>query len=303
MKAVGSDRPLWNRTTSPERRAFPDYPMVKMQQKASSVTGYLSNGWHAFDGSANYYLNASVSGSFSVGEASDTYSGYWSKAIWDGAVTGSGEKYSEPGGDVHPLDGPPGGTADSPTHASLPRPSYFSSGAVDSYLDTHITKSMVVDAIVPHFSDWLDWRDSGYTSGGAQQVADAATVDLSKRKWRIVHGPPALGYLKAWLRVRFVPQGSEWGDDDNTFTELDPYIWAPASLPDSGNAADHPLNYFYGDEHTLDYPSDLENPGTNYVEIYKFSLLSTYTPPDDGSANGYPIPVPHPPSLPPVSGE
>jgi len=105
-------------------------------------------------------------------------------------------------------------------------------------------------------------------------------------KWRLTHARTGTCYLKVWLRTRFVPEGG----GDPTLSDLPPYTWSATGNPCFANDSEPPdseANVAIGDEFEEQEPSF---DGTTTVEIVKWSCLEGYTPPDDGTANGYPLP-------------
>jgi hypothetical protein len=92
--------------------------------------------------------------------------------------------------------------------------------------------------------------------------------------------------MKVWLRKVFTPDGG----GDPVITLLDPYEWTGTGSPclaDTTKVFSATENKITGSETTENEPT--EN-GTTIVEIVKWSCVPGYIPPDDGSANGYPVP-------------
>jgi hypothetical protein len=116
---------------------------------------------------------------------------------------------------------------------------------------------------------------------------DESSYSLRRFKWRLRHAPTGTCYLKVWLRRKFQPEGG----GDPTYTSISPYEWTGSgnpciAAPDLG--AGHEDNEIIGEETSEDEPA---TDGTVTIEIVKYSCISGYTPPDDGSANGFPDPA------------
>lgn len=114
---------------------------------------------------------------------------------------------------------------------------------------------------------------------------DETSVTIRRLKWRIAHSPTASCYLKVWLRRKFTPEG----EGPAVYAPIESYEWiGNPCIPDSTKPADHPENIIYGGESEEQEPSE---DGSTSIEIQKYSCVRGYTPPDDGSANGFPEPL------------
>lgn len=133
-------------------------------------------------------------------------------------------------------------------------------------------------AALPNYPD--AW--TGSCSSYRNLSPDESSYSLRRIKWRVKHSPTGTCYLKVWLQTRFVPE--EGGDP--ILTPLEPYTWSLAGnpcLPDPTKGPGHDENLIRSEV------SEEQEPGTDgtiSIEIIKFSCDPTYTPPDDGSANG-----------------
>jgi len=120
------------------------------------------------------------------------------------------------------------------------------------------------------------------SNGLASGIGYAVKNDIN---WRVRHDPHASCYLKAWLRKTFQPTtGSP------VVTDLDPHVWEGVGTPcllSPFLPPDDPANTILSAETEELAP---EESGDTTISILKFSYLPAYTPPDDGSANGYPVP-------------
>lgn len=96
-------------------------------------------------------------------------------------------------------------------------------------------------------------------------------------KWRIEHSPTATCYLKVWLVERLT---AAYG---GTTRPLEPYVWEGEGNPCAPDPALSPVFQTIVSEETAITAVDVEQ-----IEVLKYSYLPDYTPPDDGSANGYP---------------
>jgi hypothetical protein len=114
---------------------------------------------------------------------------------------------------------------------------------------------------------------------------DESSFTARKFRWRLRHAPSATCYLKVWMNRVFSPEGG----GDPIVTPLSPYTWSGSGnpcLPATDKPIDHEDNQITGSATTEDVPG---TDGTTSIEIVKWSCLPGYTPPDDGSANGYPV--------------
>jgi len=126
---------------------------------------------------------------------------------------------------------------------------------------------------------------SGSCSAYRNLSTDETSYSIRRTKWRVSHEPTGTCYLKVWLQARFTPEGG--GSD--TITPLTPYEWSGSGNPcfvDPMLPPDDP------DNRITSSPTEEVEPatdGTTVIEIVKWSCLDGYTPPDDGTANGFPI--------------
>lgn len=113
---------------------------------------------------------------------------------------------------------------------------------------------------------------------------DETSYNIVRTKWRLKHSPTGTCYLKVWLRTRFVPEAG----GDEVITPLEPYTWELTGnpcFPDTDFGPGAAENFILSEVVEELEPFD---DGTTYIEIVKYSCLASYTPPDDGSANGLP---------------
>jgi hypothetical protein len=139
--------------------------------------------------------------------------------------------------------------------------------------------SRVTSDLPPYPSDW------GWGSGSASRdlSPDESSFSLSKIKWRLQHQPTGTCYLKVWMRRVTTPE-----DGEPEYSDIAPYTWTGSGNPcfdDPERAPWAEENFIYGPEAEIGTPSE---DGTITVEIVKWSCVEGYTPPDDGTANGYP---------------
>ena len=155
---------------------------------------------------------------------------------------------------------------------------------VEGYSDEY-TNEMLLTNVVAALPAWPETWTSGCSSF-RNLSPDQYSLSIRRMKWRISHVRTGTCYLKAWLRTRFVPEGG----GDPTLTDLPPYTWTATGSP-CFSATDEPpdseANMITGEEAEEQEPS---LDGTTTVEIVKWSCIPGYTPPDDGTANGYPLP-------------
>jgi hypothetical protein len=153
---------------------------------------------------------------------------------------------------------------------------------------------------LPEFAAWPEDRGEewgGFESGQSNSCSafkDWEENLLSKAerkiKWRVAHPPTGTCYLKAWINTRFRPKGGAEDGTDDTVTPST-YEWTGTGNPcltDPTKSVDDEANMIRSTPTEIGVPA---TNGTTTVEILKFSCLSGYTPPDDGSANGYPVPA------------
>ena len=125
---------------------------------------------------------------------------------------------------------------------------------------------------------------SGYCHSYRNLSTDETSYNIVRTKWRVKHSPTGTCYLKVWLQTRFVPEDG----GDPIITPIPPYVWEQTGnpcFPDTSYGPGAAENLIRSDISEELEPSD---DGTTYVEIVKYSCLASYTPPDDGSANGLP---------------
>lgn len=128
---------------------------------------------------------------------------------------------------------------------------------------------------------------SGACSSYRNLSPDESSYSIRRTKWRVVHEPTGLCYLRVWLQKRFTPEGG--GAD--VITPLTPYEWTGTGTP----CFTEPMLPPNAEENIVrSSPTEEIEPstdGTTVIEILKWSCVPGYTPPDDGSANGYPVPA------------
>lgn len=166
-----------------------------------------------------------------------------SDGSWSGTVT------PENGDPSYPIDTPCGGDL-GPTvvsYSSLVTPEPGES-----------TEEMIA-RITGELPDYPDTWDGGCTA--ARDLSpDESSFSISKFKWRISHA--AVGdYLKVWVRRVTTPEGGS-----PSYEPLTPYEW---SGPDTGEPV-------YGPE----FEESISEDGTVTIEIYKYSCVEGYEPPD-----------------------
>lgn len=142
---------------------------------------------------------------------------------------------------------------------------------VETTLSTVETTGVMKDrAVLPAFGDW----GGGPAYSSMVLSADETSYAVSKGQVRISHGPCATGYIKFWLVSTFTPTGGA-AEAPAAFAD---YTW-------TGNY-DDPAAVFHSPTYDIDPPA---SNGTTVVTLQKFSCVEGYTPPDDGSANGWPV--------------
>jgi hypothetical protein len=162
---------------------------------------------------------------------------------------------------------------------------------------TYENEVLECDVTLPSFPAWPEDRGEewgGFESGQGESCSafrDWSEGLISKYerkiKWRLAHDPTGTCYLKVWLQKRFTPEGG--GAD--TITALTPYEWTGTGNPCFAEALLPPDD---AANRIASSPTEEGVPaadGTTTIEIVKWSCVSGYTPPDDGSANGYPVPA------------
>jgi hypothetical protein len=119
-----------------------------------------------------------------------------------------------------------------------------------------------------------------------EEVATSTLSDEIAPVWTLRHHPTATCYLAVWFDQKFIDDVTS-GETVTPIT--DPYIWTPSESPlcliDPTKPPDHADNMVISDPITFT-PTPY---GTNSLIIRKWSCLPDYTPPDDGSANGFPV--------------
>ena len=133
------------------------------------------------------------------------------------------------------------------------------------------TGSMKDRAVLPDFPE--EWGGGGAYSSMVLS-ADETSYAVSAGKLRLSHGPSATGHFKVGLVETFTPTGGVAGAPIPFAT----YTW-------TGSYTD-PAEIFYSPTYDIDPPA---TDGTRSVTVQKFSYLPGYTPPDDGSADGWPV--------------
>lgn len=137
------------------------------------------------------------------------------------------------------------------------------------------------------------------------------SLTLTRFKFKLVHAPTASCYLKVWLRLRFIPDGSYAGASDNVVQDYDDsvfpsgiYEWfgdptdgglcfADKTKPwnDVANEITSPDASDEIDEGDLtDVAGDADANGTLQIEVKKYSCLSSYTPADPNDDGSRPTP-------------
>lgn len=116
---------------------------------------------------------------------------------------------------------------------------------------------------------------------------DENSYSIRRIKWRVAHPPTGTCYLKVWLQKRFTPEDEE---AEEVITPLTAYEWNGTGNPcltDPAEIFTDEANRIEGSATTEDEPA---TNGETTIEIVKWSCVEGYEPPDDGSANGYPVP-------------
>jgi hypothetical protein len=130
-----------------------------------------------------------------------------------------------------------------------------------------------------------DWND---TAGSFRNLStDESSYSIRRGKWRLKHAPSGTCYLKVWLQRRFAPEGG----GSPTLTPITAYEWTGTGNP---CLADAEKSVSDPDNQIVSSATEEMEPGTDgtvTIEIVKYSCVPGYTPPDDGSANGYPVPA------------
>lgn len=178
--------------------------------------------------------------------------------------------------------------SDTTKHQDLVPSAFCTGSGVDTWtLSDQWTEETTAELITRTDTDlgsasWSSWSGSG--SAYRNLSPDETSLTVRELEYRVLHVPTGTCYLKVWPRSRFTPEGG--GSD--VLTNLTPYEWIGSGNPclsDSAVAYDHANNAITGASAPQDYPT---SDGTTTVEIYKWSCVNGYIPPDDGSANGFP---------------
>lgn len=146
------------------------------------------------------------------------------------------------------------------------------------------TVDLIAAAVASLPAYGTDWN--GSCSAVRALSPDETSYTIQRFKWRIRHRPTGTCYLKVWLNEVFTPEGG----GAPTVTPLTDYVWNGTGSPcltDDTLPPDHVDNEIVGSETEVLEPSA---DGTTSIEIAKWSCVPGYTPPDDGTANGYPVP-------------
>lgn len=197
-------------------------------------------------------------------------SGNWTKTVTNGGLPPE----TTPGECTYP--GFPG--EDVITYADVVTPVPFAT----TYSNPDTAEALVartVAALPAYPSTW---------SGDCSAVKDINYgCSIRRFKWRLFHEPSGTCYLKVWLQRRFVPEGG----GAPTITTLSPYTWTDSGSPcftDGSKPPGHLDNRIVGATTEQMEPS---TDGEITIEIVKYSCVEGYVPPDDGSANGFPVPA------------
>jgi len=155
-----------------------------------------------------------------------------------------------------------------------------------SSLATGETTADLISRTVAALPTWpTTW--TGGCSSFRNLSPDESSYSLTRTKWRVAHSPSGTCYLKVWLQTRFTPEGG----GTEIITPLPAYEWTATGnpcLPDTTKGPDHADNIIRSEESEEKEPAD---DGTTTVEIVKWSCIRGYTPPDDGTGNGFPVPA------------
>jgi len=230
------------------------------------IEGVCTESAPVYEGSSTYsytYSDGSSAGCETILAAD----GSWSGSIWE--TSSSGETTS------WPYNAPCAGffipTVTTYSDEVTPEPGESTAEMI----------ARVTDELPPYPDDW------SYGSGAASRnlSPDESSFSLSRFKWRLRHQPTGTCYLRVWLRKVEYPEGAE----EPIYTDLPPYTWSGSGnpcLPSPENSPGHDDNAITGSEAEISDPAE---DGSISIEIVKWSCLPGYVPPDDGSANGYPI--------------
>lgn len=127
-------------------------------------------------------------------------------------------------------------------------------------------------------ADWTYHDEEDPPQYGITVTGNERILALTRIQWQLWHQASLTGYLKVWLDLEKTDETATV-----TTTALTPYEWTGAP----GTNAPEEL---YGGT-VFSAPDDTPSDGTISwrVLIKKWSLVEGYVPPDDGSANGYPV--------------
>jgi hypothetical protein len=115
---------------------------------------------------------------------------------------------------------------------------------------------------------------------------DELTCALRRFKWRLKFNPAPLNYLKVWLRKTTTPETDSPSTGDTTNATTDD----TTTVTWTGSASDSDTGDFAGFIFKETAGTEVTEPATDgeiVISILKWSFLADYTPPDDGSANGF----------------
>lgn len=110
-----------------------------------------------------------------------------------------------------------------------------------------------------------------------------SSYTVRRTSFKVKHLPTGTCYLKVWIQTRFTPESGSV-----VITPLATYEWNGSGnpcLPSPSTPADDDSQYIESSATEISEPG---TDGTRLVEIQKWSCVPGYTPPDDGSANGFP---------------
>lgn len=164
-------------------------------------------------------------------------------------------------------------------------PSNFALDITTTYSDP-VEGETDAEMIARILEDLPEYGDE-YGSGPPHSMKDFESEShygIKRSKWRLAHHPTGTCYLKVWLQRRYTPS-----EGDEVITPLSPYTWEGSGNPcfaEPDKSAYDEENIIHGSPAEESEP---EENGTTTIEIFKWSCLPDYTPPDDGSANGFPV--------------
>ena len=148
------------------------------------------------------------------------------------------------------------------------------------------TTAALIARTVAALPAYPDPRNESYTWSSRNLYPGELSYNLRRIKWRIVHSPNATCYLKVWFQRHFFPEtGAE------VITPLTPYEWIGSGTP---CLIDVSKPFYYSENYIRSAFTEEMEPSTDgyvAIEIVKYSFVAGYVPPDDGTANGFPVPA------------